>query len=310
MTLDVVTGEIVAAPPVARDTFGILGDAVRLADVIENTELVPAPLRGRPDAIAAVVLAGHELGLGPMQSLQTIDLIQGRPALSPEGMRALVLSHGHALIVDATDERATVKCHRREWDPDLWTSHTFTLADAERAKLLGKGNWSTYPRAMLTARATAEACRATFADVIAGLSYTAEEISSFGHVSTPPASGPSAGGSTRSRGRRAQEPATQATAAGPGPSHEPEGPPPAATVPPDGYEELAARLNDLGPADKNAFKAWRTSKKWKWPPEAADILEVMAAQVTLLEAHAAEERDTYNPAPIRRDEPPVGSRLD
>ncbi len=82
------------AARVERDTFGVLGDAVRLADVISDTELVPNPLRGRPDAVVAVVLAGHELGLGPMQSLQTIDLIQGRPSLSPEGMRALVLSRG------------------------------------------------------------------------------------------------------------------------------------------------------------------------------------------------------------------------
>ena len=186
------------APRLERDTFGILADAVRLAEVICDTELVPVSLRRRPDAVVAVVLAGHELGLGPMQSLQTIDLIQGRPSLSPEGMRALVLSRGHGLIIEAGDEAATVHCHRLEWPPDRWSSFTFTLEDAKRANLLGKDNWRQYPRAMLTARATAEACRAVWPDVIAGLSYTAEELES----SAAPMPGPSMTGSGRRRGRR------------------------------------------------------------------------------------------------------------
>ena len=178
--VDVVTGEIVPHPydtSRQRDTFGILGDAVRLADVISDTEMVPTVLHGRPDAIVAVVLSGWELGLGPMQSLQSIDLIQGRPALSPEGMRALVLAKGHGFDVDATDEYATVHCRRREWPPEReWRAFTFTLADAERAGLLGKDNWKRYPEAMLTARATGKACRAIFADVIAGLGYTPDEV--------------------------------------------------------------------------------------------------------------------------------------
>jgi hypothetical protein len=41
------------------------------------------------------------------------------------------------------------------------------------------GAWSKYPRAMLSARATAELCRLHFADVIGGLSYTPEEIADF-----------------------------------------------------------------------------------------------------------------------------------
>ena len=299
--VDVVTGEIVPAHPYdppQRDTFGILGDAVRLAEVIADTELVPQVMRKRPDAVAAVILAGHELGLGPMQSLQTIDLIQGRPSLSPEGMRALVLSAGHTIVVEATDKAAVVKCHRREWTAEQWTSYTFTIEDAKRADLLGKENWKKYPRAMLTARATSEAARATFADVIAGLSYTAEEIeSSTDRATMPPDKGPSPGGGTRARGR--------STAGVEGPADGGSSPslPAAPAASPSHLIAVAAlegRLDRLSLKDREAFKSWRRSRKWNWPPLDADVLASMEAEVAELERAEAESRDTY----------PVGSPID
>jgi preprotein translocase subunit SecD len=52
------------------------------------------------------------------------------------------------------------------------------MEDAKMAGLANKNNWKTYPRAMLLARATSELCRIVFPDIIAGLSYTPEEVSS------------------------------------------------------------------------------------------------------------------------------------
>jgi hypothetical protein len=52
------------------------------------------------------------------------------------------------------------------------------MEDAKLAGLAGKNNWKTYPRAMLMARCTGELCRILFPDIIAGLSYTPEEIAS------------------------------------------------------------------------------------------------------------------------------------
>jgi hypothetical protein len=275
MTVEVVdttTGEIVprTVPTPTRDSFAIIKDVVYLADVISDTEMVPDKLRGRPDAVAAVILYGHELGLGPMQSLNTINVIGGRPSLSPEGMRALVLSAGHGIRVSADDDAATAQCHRREWPAEEWTSHTFTMADAQRAELVNKpgSSWKKYPRAMLIARATSEACRADFSDVIRGLSYTTDEVEDM-----PPPPPPSPGSSS-------------VPTAGDDPDQG------GADVPP-GTAELEGVLNGLAPPTRAAFRSWCRSKGWDWPPANPDQLSTMAEEVhKLLDAEAA-DADTY-----------------
>ena len=289
--VDVVTGEILpAARYEARDTFGIVGAALGLADTICDTEAVPKAYRGRSDAIVAIFLQGYELGLGPMQSLRSIVMIQGTPTLKAETMRALVMRAGHDIDLEATDEACTVKVHRRGWAPDRWSSFTFTRADAERANLVGD-NWRKYPRAMLMARATSEACRAVFADVLGGVSYTPDEIGDTVPVSSsPPAAAPPAE-PERFRGGRLDLPE---------PRHTSE------TI--EGTLALAERLTSGPEPVRTAFKDWRKVKGYGWPPESDQVLAEMVAEVERIEAE--EERDSYEPTPIRGDSAPVGSGLD
>jgi hypothetical protein len=147
--------------------------AMRLAARINNTPFVPKALRGDPASVLACILTGQELGLGPMQSLRMVNVIEGRPAASAELMRALVNRAGHRVdVIEAQQDRVTLRGVRR--DTGARAVVTWTLDDAKRANLLGRGSWSTYPRSMLLARATSELCRMLFADVIGGL-YTPEE---------------------------------------------------------------------------------------------------------------------------------------
>lgn len=166
-------------PAVAADVPATWTAAMRLAGRIHSTPFVPKAMRGQPHTVLACILFGEELGIGPMQSLAQIHVIDGRPAAAPELMRALVNRAGHRFdVVEATTDRVTVSGERR--DTGAKATVTWSMQDAQRAGLAGKGAWKTYPRAMLLARATSELCRMIFADVTAGLSYTPEEAASIG----------------------------------------------------------------------------------------------------------------------------------
>lgn len=154
----------------------LAGQAWPIAQQIARTEFVPAALRGKPEAVLACIMTGHELGIGAMQSLAKIHVIEGRPAMAAELMRAVILRHGHEFwIEESSNTRVTVGAMRAGSTRE--TKITWTLDDAKRAGLEGRQNWRKFPRAMLLARATAELARAMFADVLAGISYTVEELS-------------------------------------------------------------------------------------------------------------------------------------
>lgn len=153
----------------------VMAPAAKLAADIANTEFVPGPLRNKPAAVAACILTGHEVGIGPMQALAKIHVVDGRPAMAAELMRALVLRDGHDIWVD---ELTTTRCKisGKRAGSEHTSTVTWTMDDAKRANLAGKNNWRRYPRAMLQARATAELCRLIFADCLGGISYVPDEL--------------------------------------------------------------------------------------------------------------------------------------
>jgi hypothetical protein len=153
----------------------------KTAQKIANTPFVPTAFRGKPEAVFAAILYGDELGLGPMQSLNSIHVIEGKPSMSPELMRALVARAGHRLDVKLASNDKVVLWGKRA-DNNSEATVEWSMKDAQQAGLAGRGAWKTYPRAMLLARATSEICRQIFSDCIMGLSYTPEEASSIAGV--------------------------------------------------------------------------------------------------------------------------------
>ena len=155
--------------------LGVVSDVIKLANVIAPTDFVPSEYRDNPPAVAAAILAGRELGIGPMTSLRHVQLVKGVPTLSAEYKRARVLGAGHEFdVLELTTQRCKVSGRRRGSNkPPLEVM--FSMDDAKTAGLLnpsrsGKpGAWQTRPRRMLFARAGSELCDFLFADVVNGL---------------------------------------------------------------------------------------------------------------------------------------------
>ena len=156
---------------VKRDTDGwvsVLPAVGDLAAKISQTEFVPDAMRGKPAVVAAAILYGRELGLAPMTALRSVAIIKGRPALSAEAMRAMVLAAGHDIRFQEMTGARCVMVGRRRGQEDT-TTVTFTMDDAKKMGVGGNAQYSKMPRQMLAARATSELCRLIFADVIGGL---------------------------------------------------------------------------------------------------------------------------------------------
>lgn len=149
----------------------VAGQVIKLANEIYDTPFVPDGLRGSVPATAAAILAGRELGLGPMTSLANVHVIKGKPALSAALMRALILAQGHQIeTIEVNNTRVVVRGRRR--GEATWEEATFSADDAKRANIQLGG----YPQDKLYARATSRLARRKFADVIAGMPYSAEEL--------------------------------------------------------------------------------------------------------------------------------------
>jgi hypothetical protein len=155
-----------------------IADAMRLAEMLANSTMVPQSYRGKPGDILVAVQMGAELGLSPMQSLQNITSINGRPSVW--GDAALALVQGHPAYVAHREwiegegmERAGYCAITRRGNAEH--VQRFSTADAKKAGLLGKaGPWTQYTDRMLVLRARGFALRDKFADALRGLT-TAEE---------------------------------------------------------------------------------------------------------------------------------------
>lgn len=164
-----------SAPAVLVDWAAAAQAAHQLAVPLCRTEFVPQHFRGNEAAATAAILYGAEAGLSPMQALQGIFVIGGRPALYVRTMLALTLAAGHEVnTVESTDARAVVEARRRG------SSHTervvVTIDQARRAGWTSNKKYASEPASMLLARAQSQACRRVAPDALHGLAYSAEEL--------------------------------------------------------------------------------------------------------------------------------------
>lgn len=149
---------------------GDLDQAYRLAQALAHSRLVPEALRGKPSDILVVVLYGQELALPPMQAMQVIDVVKGRPTLRANLWVALARKAGHRVrVTENTVEACTVVVIRHD-DPEGPITARYTMDDAKLAKLTSNANYQNNPKAMLYARAASTAIRQACPEVAMGFS--------------------------------------------------------------------------------------------------------------------------------------------
>lgn len=157
-----MTGVAVGAPQ--QD----LGQVMELARIMAVSSLLPQELRGKPSDVLVAILYGQELGLAPMQAIQSIYVVKGRPTISAQLWVSLARRAGHKVrVIDERPDLCTVEVERGD-DPTEKARVTYTLDMAKTAGLMSNANWKNHPHAMLYARAVSTACRRACPEIALG----------------------------------------------------------------------------------------------------------------------------------------------
>lgn len=127
-----------------------------------------------PEAAAMIMLKGWELGLSLTTAFEFVQVVQGKPGLSPRGALAIVLKSGELAeweIIEGDDfcevymKRRTGFSYRLRW----------TLAQAQKSGVIKPGSgWENYPANMLRWRAIGFVIDVVMPDVINGMKRTDE----------------------------------------------------------------------------------------------------------------------------------------
>lgn len=166
-----------------------LEEAMKLADTLARSSLLPEALRGKPGDVLVTLITGHELGLSSMQSIRGLHVIKGRAVMSADLMVALVQRNRDVCeyfrLVQSTADGATFETKRRGHPEAVRMS--FTMEQARAAGLAGKDTWKSYPAAMLRARAASSLARAVYPDLCFGMydDTEADEIRGTSYTAPP-----------------------------------------------------------------------------------------------------------------------------
>lgn len=155
-----------------------MGEAMQFAEMLASSTMVPKDYQRNPSNVLVAMQWGAELGLAPMQALQNVAVINGRPSIWGDAALALIrgsgLCDGVKETIEGEGDAMVASCAMKRRGED-WERRSFSVADARKAGLWGKaGPWSQYPQRMLQLRARGFAARDVFPDVLRGV-ITAEE---------------------------------------------------------------------------------------------------------------------------------------
>lgn len=158
-------------------------EAMEFSKMLAASTMVPKAYQGKAQDIMVCVQWGYEIGLAPMQALQNIAVINGKPSVYGDAAMALVQASPVCEDIEeyfegeGTPNPVAVCVAKRKGRKPVVAK--FSVEDAKRAGLWGKqGPWQAYPKRMMQMRARGFALRDAFPDVLKGL-ITAEEAADY-----------------------------------------------------------------------------------------------------------------------------------
>lgn len=305
-----------AVAPVSTPTTlapSTFAEVLEFAAIAARSAFVPKDYRNHPEDILLAVQLGHEVGLRPMQALQNIAVINGRPAVWGDALPGLCKA--------SPVYEDLLETFEREDDPDFLVAvcvakrhgstpvtARFSVQDAKRAGLWTKPIWQNYPRRMLQMRARSFALRDAFPDVLKGL-IAIEEARDLPPPAYHPSDAPTIDAAPEPPAEAAPplaEAPSPDTSAEAGPDASPANPP--ADPPSDGTTEpsgLSSEPNRIYPLEtKQGVTTFRTSEEWLdcWARivracKSANALDKLQTARDTNAAHIASVA-AFDPAPV------------
>ena len=157
-------------------------EAYRLAKWLAQSELVPDALRGKPYSILHVIMAGHDLGLTAMQSLERLHVIKGKIGMTWQEIVRRVLESPLCEYFFLDEEGgigesayAVYVTRRVGWPEGRAQRCRWDIARAREMGLAGKDNWKRMPGTMCKRRSATELARDVYPDVLGG-AYDLDEL--------------------------------------------------------------------------------------------------------------------------------------
>jgi len=158
---------------VMGETFAAMKEQ---ANILIKSSFLPTSIN-TPEKALAVAIKGHEIGMPMMWSFTHINIIQGKPTLSAEGMLGMIYKNcktAEIVYVKSDATECVIKARRSpQYD---YSTFSFTIEDAKKMGLDKKDNYVKQPGTMLQWRAVSKMGRAMFPDALCGISYTPEEL--------------------------------------------------------------------------------------------------------------------------------------
>lgn len=152
-----------------------LDDRLRYAAALADAGMLPKDYRGQPANVLIAIEYGQALGIPAISVFTDLYVVNGRPSMSAKLMLVLARKAGHKIRIKSEAERAECTIIRAD-DPEDVTTAVWDKARAVQAGLWGKDTWKNYAPTMLKWRAVSDAVRTACPEVLAGLTYSTEEL--------------------------------------------------------------------------------------------------------------------------------------